>query len=126
MFAGFVRTKRYDALAGVLLALTGSEALFARWDVVSFFLGLLLISGSFPALDSSIGSRFRYTMHPLAGMPSIHTFFLALFRMLRISLPRFCIPWPRCSAYRRGRQGHSQCILLDHPREYRWTPLLVR
>jgi len=125
MFAGFVRTKRYDALAGVLLAVTGCEALFAKWDIVSFFLVPLLIGGSFPALDSSIVSRFRYIVLPLAGMPLIDTS-LALLRMLRISLPRSCIPWPRCSAYRRRRRGHSQYILPDYPREYRWTPLLVR
>jgi hypothetical protein len=28
--AGFVRTKNYDYLAGVLLAITGCEALFAK------------------------------------------------------------------------------------------------
>ena len=127
MFAGFVRTKRYDALAGVLLAVTGCEALFAKWDIVSFFLVPLLIGGSFPALGSSIVSRFRYIVHPLAGMPLIDTS-LALLRMLRISLPRSFIPWPRCSAYRRRprRRGHRQYILLDYPRENRWTPLLVR
>ena len=41
-------------------------------------------------------------------------------------MPRACIPWPRCSTYRRGRRGHSQHILLDYPRRYKWTFLLVR
>ena len=125
MFAGFVRTKRYDALAGVLLALTGCEALFAKWDIAPFFLVFPLIGGSFPVLDNSIVSRFKYTTLPFAGMQSIDIY-LALIRMLGVSLPHSCIPWPRSSAYRRRRPDHSQYILLDHPREYRWTPLLVR
>lgn len=29
--AGFVRTKRFDYLAGVLLALTGSEVMYAKY-----------------------------------------------------------------------------------------------
>lgn len=31
IFAGFVRTKQYDLLAGVLLAVTGCEAMFAKY-----------------------------------------------------------------------------------------------
>ena len=49
---GFVRTKNYDALAGVLLALTGCEAMFAKYVLLeSWVTSVFLILNTCPILS---------------------------------------------------------------------------
>jgi KUP system potassium uptake protein len=64
LFPDFVRTKNYDTLSGVLLAVTGCEALFAKYIPHFLFSATCLVHpfavhslGQFNMLSIQVGRR---------------------------------------------------------------------
>lgn len=104
----FVRTKNYDALGGVVLAITGTEALFGKWWIESRrskCSQVLTISSPLGLLSSfSLSWNASKRCHPTSTLRH------------RLSFTDVGISWPRCKAHHWRRQSSPKHLLPIDPR----------
>lgn len=106
----FVRTGDYDILAGVLLAVTGCEALFAKY--VSRFPTFVL-----GELDYSTSSQLGPVQR------GIHSYILP---ERCVPLTHFSVPGTRVKSHCGRRCSDIEYLLQDYSWKLKWPFVLVR